>query len=177
MTKKQKTILEYGIYLVILIAVFFLVPRFVLEKISVDGYSMEDTLQNEEYVLIEKVSRYFTDPDRFDIVVFQKYNGTKNKTYIKRVIGLPGESVQIIGSTIYINGKPIEENYGKDPITDAGIAGDGIILGKDEFFVLGDNRAVSIDSRDSRVGIVKKSELDGVVILRIYPFNKIGFVD
>lgn len=176
MSKKLKSILEYGIYALILVAVVFAVPNYLLEKILVDGTSMETTLLNEEHVLIEKVSRYFGGPDRFDIVVFQKNAGNTQKTYIKRVIGLPGESVQIIGSTIYINGIPLEEQYGKDPIEDAGIAKEGIVLGEEEYFVLGDNRSVSIDSRDSRVGIVKKSELDGVVILRIYPFQKFGTV-
>ena len=96
--------------------------------------------------------------------------------YIKRVIGLPGESVQIIVNRIFIDGEEISEDFGKDPMDYAGIASEPILLGEDEYFVLGDNRLVSLDSRDSKVGAVSKEELDGVVFWRIYPWSAIGAV-
>lgn len=177
MRKKKSAFLEYAFYLFIVIFVLFLAPRFLAEKILVDGTSMENSLYDGEQVLIEKVSRYFDGPERFDVVVFTKNHGTYTKTYIKRVIGLPGESVQIIGNRIFINGEEIEENFGKDPMDTAGIAVEPILLGEDEYFVLGDNRRVSIDSRDKAVGAVKKEELDGVVFLRVAPFSAFGTVD
>lgn len=176
MRNKKSTLIEYGIYLFLLVFVLYIAPNYLLQKIAVDGTSMENTLFDSEHVLIERVSRYFDGPDRFDIVVFTKNHGNYSKTYIKRIIGLPGDTVQIIGSSIYINGEVLEEDFGKDPISFAGTAAGEIKLGEDEYFVLGDNRTVSVDSRDAKVGKVKKEELDGVVILRISPLNSFGTV-
>ena len=177
MRKKYATFLEYAVYLFIIVFVLFLAPKFLMEKILVDGSSMEQSLYDGEQVLIEKVSRYFNGPDRFDVVVFTKNHGTYTKTYIKRVIGLPGETVQIIDSRIYINGEELQEEFGKDPMDSAGTASEPFLLGENEFFVLGDNRRVSVDSRDRAVGAVSMDELDGVVILRVAPFSAIGKVD
>lgn len=174
MHKKLPAFLEYGLYLLILLAVLILVPKFVLEKVMIDGESMENSLFDGESVLIEKVSRYFGGPDRFDIVVFHKQNGAQKRTYVKRVIGLPGETVQIIGDTVFIDGEPIEESFGKEPMVYSGLAAAPLVLGEDEYFVLGDNRTVSSDSRSTRIGVVKRSELDGVVFLRIYPLEQFG---
>jgi len=177
MRKKYAAFLEYAVYLFIIVFVLFLAPKFLMEKILVDGSSMEQSLYDGEQVLIEKVSRYFNGPDRFDVVVFTKNHGTYTKTYIKRVIGLPGETVQIIDNCIYINGEELSESFGKDPMDTAGIASEPILLGENEFFVLGDNRRVSVDSRDRAVGAVSIDELDGVVILRVAPFSAFGKVD
>ena len=177
MRKKYAAFLEYAIYLFIIVFVLFLAPKFLMEKILVDGSSMEQSLYDGEQVLIEKVSRYFNGPDRFDVVVFTKNHGTYTKTYIKRVIGLPGETVQIIDNCIYINGEELPESFGKDPMDTAGIASEPVQLGEDEFFVLGDNRRVSVDSRDRAVGAVSMDELDGVVILRVAPFSAFGKVN
>lgn len=177
MHKKKSVFLEYALYLFIIVFVLFLAPKYVIEKILVDGTSMENSLHDGEHVLIEKVSRYFNGPERFDVVVFTKAHNTYQKTYIKRVIGLPGESVQIIGNRIFINGEELKEDFGKDPMDTAGIAAEPILLGEDEYFVLGDNRLVSIDSRDKVVGVVTKDELDGVVILRVAPLSAFGGVE
>ena len=116
MHKKKSTLLEYAVYVFILVFVLFLAPKYLVEKILVDGTSMECSLYDREQVLIEKVSRNFSGPDRFDIVVFTKDHGTYTKTYIKRIIGLPGESVQIIGDRIFINGEELKEEFGKNPM-------------------------------------------------------------
>lgn len=174
MHKKLPAFLEYGLYVLILLAVLVLVPKFVLEKVLVDGESMENSLLDGESILIEKVSRYFGGPDRFDVVVFHKQLGAQKRTYVKRVIGLPGETVQIVGDTIYINGEVLKEEFGKEPMVYSGLAAAPLTLGEDEYFVLGDNRTVSADSRSESVGIVKRSQLDGVVFLRIYPLERFG---
>jgi len=176
MHKKKGTLLEYAVYLAVIVFVIFLTPKYLMEKVLVDGSSMENSLYDGETVLIEKVSRYFKGPERFDVVVFTRNHGTYTKTYIKRVIGLPGETVQIIDNGILINGEVISEDFGKNPMDTAGIAETPLVLGKDEYFVLGDNRRVSIDSRDKSVGAVKKDELDGVVFLRVTPFSEFGAV-
>lgn len=176
MRKKKSVFLEYAIYLLILVFVLVLAPNYLVEKYLVDGTSMENSLHDGEQVLIEKVSRYFKGPERFDIVVFTKNHGTYTKTYIKRVIGLPGETVQIMDNRIFINGEELSEEFGKDPMDSAGIASEPVVLGENEYFVLGDNRKVSADSREKSIGTVKKEELEGVVFLRIAPFSAFGKV-
>ena len=164
------------LYIALLIICVSVVPKYVIQRTKVDGTSMEATLNDKDNLLVEKVSYHFHNPDRFDIIVFYPYGKEEDPEdyYVKRVIGLPGETVQIIGADIYINGTKLEEHYGKDPITEAGEAEEPIQLADDEFFVLGDNREVSSDSRD--FGPVKKSDISGRVVMRIYPFNKFGLL-
>lgn len=166
---------ELLVYAVIIVLCITVVPRYVIQRTEVQGDSMKDNLHDKENLLVEKVSYYFKDPDRFDIITFYPQGREEDEYYIKRVIGLPGERIQISGNTIYINGKVLEEHYGKEPMVDAGIAEEEIKLGEDEFFVLGDNRNHSMDSRDGEaVGVVKKKNIDGHAILRIYPFSRMG---
>lgn len=175
--RKQKirgVLIEAIIYIAIIVLCVKVVPRYVIQRTIVDGDSMQNTLINRENLLVEKVSYHFKDPERFDVIVFYPYGRDNEEYYIKRVIGLPGETVQIIGSQIYIDGKVLEENYGKDPIDFAGTVEEPQTLGEDEFFVLGDNREVSQDSRYEEVGFVKKKNIEGKAILRIYPFSKFG---
>lgn len=173
-------IIEIVIWICIACICMFVVPRYVMQRTVVSGNSMQNTLFNNDNLIVEKVSRYFKDYDRFDIIIFfpehlPVYNG--DEYYVKRVIGLPGETIQIIGSDIYIDGEVLEENYGKDPIEMAGIAAEPIKLGKDEYFVLGDNRGASQDSRYREVGVVHKSSVEGKAILRIWPLNKFGLLE
>lgn len=176
--KIKNIIKEAIIYVLIFIVVLYFIPNYVIQKTIVDGPSMENTLENKDHLFVEKLSYRFGNPKRFDIVVFYPYGREdKDDYYVKRVIGLPGETIQIIGSDIYINGEILEENYGKDPITYAGIASEPIKLNDDEYFVLGDNRTVSLDSRYEKVGVVDGDLIDGKVILRIWPLNKFGLLD
>ncbi len=174
--KIRNAIIELAIYAAIIVVCVFFVPRYVVQRTIVDGTSMENTLQNNDNLLVEKVSYHFSNPKRFDVIVFYPFGREDEDSayYIKRVIGLPGETVQIKGDTIYINGEVLEENYGKDSMTTAGIATEPLTLGKDEFFVLGDHRSISEDSRYEEVGPVTKDKIAGRAVLRIYPFNKFG---
>ncbi len=175
--KVRNSIIELCIYAAIIIVCVAFVPKYVLQRTIVDGKSMMDTLKHGENLLVEKVSYHFTDPDRFDVIVFYPHGRESTDYYIKRVIGLPGETVQIIGEDIYIDGEKLEENFGKDPIIEAGMADEPIKLGDDEFFVLGDNRTVSEDSRYEEVGPVKRENIEGKAILRIYPLSEFGTFD
>lgn len=167
--------IEYGIYLTLILLCVFWVPEHVVQRTKVDGSSMESTFSDEESLLVEKVSYHFTDPSRYDIVVFYPEGRDSDEYFVKRIYGLPGETVQIIGKRIYINGEMISDDYAKDGIMDeAGIAAEPVKLAEDEYFVLGDNRTVSRDSRDPTVGPVKKENIDGHVVLRIWPLNKFG---
>lgn len=170
-------ILEVLIYAAIIVVCATFVPEYVIQRTVVDGSSMMNTLKNKDNLLVEKVSYHFADPKRFDVIVFYPYGREDEDYYIKRVIGLPGETVQIIGEDIFINGEKLEEDYGKDPIQEAGIAAQPLTLGEDEFFVLGDNRTVSQDSRYEEVGPVQRKNIDGKAIVRIYPFDKLGNFD
>lgn len=98
-------------------------------------------LHNKDQLMMDKLSYRFHDPERFDIVVFPVVRDGKEEYYIKRVIGLPGETVQIIDGYVYINGEKLDENYGAEVMNDAGRAAEPITLGDDEYFVLGDNQA------------------------------------
>lgn len=115
---------------------------------------------------------------RLDIIAFYP-NGKDNKEYyIKRIIGLPGEFVQMTSEGVYINGEIIEENYRKTSENGyLGLAADGIELKEDEYFVLGDNRQDSFDSRFEEVGVVELSQIEGKAILRIWPLNRFGTIN
>jgi len=177
---KKKIIVETVSLLAVSALLLFGVPRFLMERVIVDGPSMENALRDGDNILVEKVSRYFGALDRFDIVVFYPDDEAKannGRYYVKRIIGLPGETVRIDGNTIYIDEKPLEESFGSTQMGAPGIAKDGVVLGEDEFFVLGDNRAISKDSRSESVGVVPLSRMGGKLILRIFPFVKFGTVN
>ncbi len=163
-------------YAVLIVVCVYVLPNYVIQRTIVDGPSMENTLHNGEQLYVEKVSYHFNALDRFDIIVFYPYGRENEDYYVKRVIGLPGETVQIIGTKIYINGEVLKEDYGKEPIDDPGRAEEPITLGDDEYFVLGDNRNISKDSRSEEVGNVAKENIGGKVILRIAPLSKFGTV-
>lgn len=130
-------------------------------KVSVIGVSMEPALYNGQEVLINRFVYKLFSPERGDIVAFLP-NGNKNSHYyLKRVVGLPGEKVQIIGGYVYVNGILLDEDESFDKIADAGLAENEIVLGLDEYFVLGDNRNSSEDSRSSNIGTVKKDNITG----------------
>ncbi|BCN31585.1 signal peptidase I [Anaeromicropila herbilytica] len=170
----MKDIMHMVLYFLVVIAIFGFINIFVGEHVEVNGSSMESTLQNENHLILEKVSYRLHEPERFDVIVFRPFENNKKLYFIKRIIALPGETVQIKGSDIYINNKLLKENYGKDPIEDGGIAKDPITLGKDEYFVLGDNRNNSKDSRFAEVGLVQRDSIIGRTWFRIWPLNEIG---
>lgn len=175
--KIYSTVLEVLLYVAVIVLCVAVVPRYVVQRTIVDGDSMMDTMIDRDNLLVEKISYHLNDPKRFDVIVFYPFGRDEEDYYIKRVIGLPGETVQIIGRHIYIDGKELEENYGKDPIDYAGIVEEPQTLGDDEFFVLGDNREVSQDSRYEEVGFVKRENIEGRAFLRIYPFSRFGTFD
>ncbi len=164
-------------YAVLIFVCIYVLPNFVLQRTIVDGSSMADTLMDGEHLYVEKLSYRFDALDRFDIIVFYPYGRENEEYYVKRIIGLPGETIQIIGSDIYINGEILKEDYGTEKLEDPGRAADPITLGEDEYFVMGDNRNISKDSRSEEVGNVKKENIGGRVVFRIKPLNRFGTVD
>lgn len=169
-----KGILELLIFLAVVFVLTFFVIRYVGQRTLVEGNSMEPALHDGDNLIVDKISYRYRKPERYDIIVFpyQKEEGTY---FIKRLIGLPGETVRIDQEGhIYINGDRIMELYGKEVMQNPRLAVNEITLGEDEYFVLGDNRNNSTDSRDERVGLVKRDNILGKAWVRIYPFDQFG---
>ena len=163
-------------YLIFVVAATLLIIRFVGQRTEVSGHSMEDTLDDGDNLIVDKLTYRFRDPVRFDIIVFP-YKYKEDTYYIKRIIGLPGEMVQITEEgDILINGEVLEESYGREVMKSPGIAADPIMLGENEYFVLGDNRNASADSRDPSVGVISGKDIVGRAWLRIWPLNKFGIL-
>ena len=170
-----KELLGMIVYIAVVLALTFLVVRYVGQRTQVDGHSMEPTLYDQDNLIVDKISYRFRDPERFDIIVCP-FQNKENTYYIKRIIGLPGETVQIVDGDIYINGTILEEDYGKETMVSSGRAINEIQLGEDEYFVLGDNRNHSEDSRFDDVGNIKRSNIIGRAFIRIWPFSRFGLL-
>ena len=175
-TSPAHEILSLLLYIVVVFGICFLIITFVGQRSKVSGSSMEPTLSDGDNLIVDKISYRIHDPQRFDIIIFP-YQYQENTYYIKRIIGLPGETVYINDAgEIYINGKLLEEDYGLDTIQNPGLASEPITLGEDEYFVMGDNRNNSTDSRFASVGEIKRQNIIGKAWVRIYPFNTITVI-
>ena len=167
MKEKIKPLLPY----IIIIAVVLFIKAFIVTPIKVNGESMYPTLEESDIMILNKTAYYFNKPERFDIVVVNM----PDEYLIKRVIGLPGDDVDIIDNQLYINGEVYKEDYLDDDLNyddfslqDLGYA----TIPEDYYLVLGDNREDSIDSRE--IGLISKDEINGKIVLRIWPINKIS---
>lgn len=172
----MRELLGMLVYVGIVLAVTFLIITFVGQRTHVSGESMENTLDDGDQLIVDKVTYRFHAPERYDIIVFP-FRYKDNTYYIKRIIGLPGETVQIMDDgSIYINGEKLEENYGMEVIKPEtiGRAAEPIELGDDEYFVMGDNRNNSSDSRTDMVGNIKRENIIGKAWLRIWPVSDFG---
>ena len=177
-TDKEKELREaigWIVYILIVVCATYLIVTYVGQRTKVSGDSMQATLQDGDNLIVDKISYRFRDPKRFEIIVFP-YRYAEDTYYIKRIIGLPGETVQIIDGYVYINGEKLDENYGLEVMESAGNAAEPIELGEDEYFVLGDNRNHSADSREPNVGVVHRDEFIGRAWVRIWPLNRIGVI-
>lgn len=169
-----KEILSTSIYLLVVLCAAYLIITYVGQRTQVSGSSMETTLSDGDNLLVDKITYRFSEPKRFDIIVFPFQYDT-DTYYIKRIIGMPGETVQIdYDGNIYINGSLLKESYGREVIQNPGRAAEPITLGKDEYFVMGDNRNNSSDSRDPSVGNIHRKDIIGRAWVRIWPFSKFG---
>lgn len=169
-----RELLELLGYMAVVLILAGLIVTFVGQRTMVSGSSMENTLSDKDNLIVDKITYRFSDPQRFDIIVFP-YQYEKETYYIKRIIGLPGETVQITDDgDILINGEVLEESYGKETIESPGRASEPIVLGDDEYFVMGDNRNASADSREEDVGNIHRSDIIGRAWVRIWPLNKFG---
>ena len=176
MKKVLKEILSTSLYLLIVLCLTYIVIHFVGQRTHVIGGSMETTLSENDNLIVDKLTYRFREPKRFDIVVFP-FQYEKDTYYIKRIIGLTGETIFIDEEgNIFIDDELLTESYGKEIIKDAGRAYEPVTLGEDEYFVMGDNRNNSQDSRDPTVGNISRSDIIGRAWIRIWPLNKFGIL-
>lgn len=160
-TSTMKEIFNWLLGIAVAIFIAFVLILSVGMKTSVIGVSMEPNLYNGQKILINRLIYKVSSPKKGDVVVFLP-NGNHNlHFYVKRVVAVPGETVQIIDGYLYIDGVLQSESDAYDKMADAGIAENDMILGKDEYFVLGDNRNNSEDSRSANIGVVNKSTIEG----------------
>ena len=168
-----REILGFLLYVMMVVGITFFIITFIGQRTYVSGSSMENTLHHGDNLIVDKLTYRFSKPKRYDIIVFP-FRYEEKTYYIKRIIGLPGETIQIQDGVIWIDGEVLQESYGREVMKNAGLAADMITLGEDEYFVLGDNRNDSTDSRDPSVGVIHKDEIIGRAWLRIWPLDKIG---
>lgn len=166
-----REIIIWAVELLLVIGAAYFIVHYAVEKTTVAGESMEPILSSGDEIIINKFAYRFTDPKRFDIIVF-KQNGKEHSFYnIKRIIGLPGETVSIRDGYVYINNKPLKEKMNAPVMATAGVAEEELKLDDNEFFVLGDNRNNSEDSRFTSLGNVVKEDIIGKAWIRLNPFN------
>ncbi|MCI8772896.1 MAG: signal peptidase I [Lachnospiraceae bacterium] len=165
-----------GTFVVVFLAVAL--TYFVGMRTSVIGDSMEPALNNGQEILINRFLYKLSSPKRGDVVVFLPNGNQNTHYYVKRIIALPGETIQIINGKVYIDGELLEEDERYDKIIDPGIAGNEITLAGNEYFVLGDNRNSSEDSRSGNIGPIEKNTIIGKAWFHLKDKEgEIGFVE
>ncbi len=157
--------------IIALIITMFIRPTLVLE------YSMYPTIKQYDYLIINKITYKINQPRHGDIVVFKSElltEGGKKKQLIKRIIGIPGDTMEIKDGVVYRNGEPLKEDFINGDFTPGEMT--SVTVPEGEYFLMGDNRPNSLDSRSQQVGMVSKDRIIGKAFLRLFPFNKIGFL-
>jgi len=171
----KKEVFEWIKTIVISVVIAMVITAFIRPTL-VKGYSMYPTLDEYDYLIINKIPYMLHEPERGDIVVFKSHLKTmegKEKDLIKRVIGIPGDAVQITDGKVFVNGQLLEESYINGNFTSGELL---LEVPSDTLFVMGDNRENSLDSRDEKVGTVSIDTVRGKVLVRLFPFTKIGKV-
>ena len=176
MNKILKEILSTSVYLLVVLLITYLIVNFVGQRTEVVGSSMESTLSDGDNLIVDKITYRFKEPERYDIIVFP-FQYAKNTYYIKRIIGLPNETVQIINGKVYINEQLLNDPYGYEDITNYGSASAPITIGEGQYFVLGDNRNKSVDSRDPAIGLINEDDIIGRAVFVLYPIRSFGSIN
>lgn len=172
--RNKRTIYQWMLTVVMAVGFAAVILTFVGERTRVSGFSMEPYLHDGDQVVLDKLTYRFRSPKRYEIVVFPG-PGDGTRFFVKRIIGLPGETVEIVRGHVYVNGKKVTD-YSKDHRTGRGDLTGPVHLKEDEYFVLGDNRNNSEDSRYYEVGPVTRRELKGRIIFRLYPWKNAGLL-
>ena len=174
--RPHEPIIKAIVDIVVIVCAAFLMINFFFDNTSITGHSMNNTLKNDDVMLVNKVAFKYRDPKRYDVIIFKPNIGNVSDYYTKRIIGLPGETVQIVDGKVYIDGEVLKDDVIDEVIYNAGNAAKPIKLGYNEYFVLGDNRNNSDDSRFSNVGFVKYEDIVGMPWFVVYPFSSFGTI-
>lgn len=171
-TKKRimKEVIDWALTIIVPVVLALLLHNFVFTFSIVNQTSMTDTLQPNDWLAVSKISLRLGDPQRCQIVMCT-YENEGDKLFVKRVIGLPGETIQIVDGQVHINGVPLVEDYIAYPLTETTHP---LTLGPDEYFVMGDNRYVSWDSRAE--GPIRRESLYGLVLGKVFPFGQMKWL-
>lgn len=172
----KKEMFEWIKTILIAVIIAFVITTFIRPTL-VKGESMSPTLHNNNYLIIDKISYMMHKPEKDDIVVFKshlKNTDGKEKDLIKRIIAVEGDEIEIDDGEIYVNGEKLEEGYTNGSYTSGEVK---VKIPLNQVFVMGDNREVSVDSRDPSVGTINIDTIKGKVLIRLFPFDKIGKVD
>ncbi len=175
-TKLIKEVLIWIAEIAIVIGIAFTCVYFIGLRTSAVGQSMANTIYNGDNILVNRFVYVVTDPKPNDVIVFRPNGNEKSHLYIKRVIAVPGDTVQIKQGVVYVNGEVFNEIVDVASIEEAGLANEPIKLGADEYFVLGDNRNNSEDSRFANIGNIRKEHIIGKVWLRIVSWSEFEFL-
>lgn len=152
----------------------YLIIEYAVEKTTMLGVSMETTLNHNDRIIINKLAYIKNDPQRYDVIVFKQSSKEHSYYNMKRIIGLPGDTVEILEGVVYINGELLQEEILVEPMHLSGLAAEPIVLDEEEYFVLGDNRNASEDSRFANIGLVVREDIIGKAWLKLSPFS---FID
>lgn len=167
---------RYAVAILIVIIVGYSIVEFGVQTLRIIGQSMEPSLQNGDVVLVNKLGYVFGEPKRFDLIAFKQREGDNSYYNVKRVIGLPGETVTIQEGYVFIDGVVLVGLPFDEKVSTEGLALEGVTLGDGEYFVLGDNVNNSEDSRFANMGNILKNEILGKVVYRWFPKNTRGKV-
>ncbi len=167
---------QWAISIFVVVIVGYSIVTFGIQSVTMVGQSMEPVLTNQDVVLLNKRAYTFQEPKRYDIVAFKLKEDTDAYFNIKRIVGLPGETIQIKNGKIFVDGNVLTDLPFEDLIMTEGVALDGVTLGENEYFVIGDNCNNSEDSRYVNIGNISEKEISGKVIFRIAPRDAIGFI-
>ncbi len=171
-----REVLTWTAEILITLMIAFTLVYFVGLRTGVVGQSMAGTLEGGTEILVNRFIYKVTNPQPNDIIVFLPNGNEKSHYYVKRVIAVPGDTVQIRDGAVFVNGKPFPEEIQTADIEDPGLAEEELVLGDDEFFVLGDNRNNSEDSRYANIGNIKKEYIVGKAWFIVSPWGDLGFL-
>lgn len=171
-----KEVFTWSVEIMLAVLLAFTLVYFMGLRTSVVGQSMAETMNGGDEILVNRFVYKVTNPKPNDIVVFLPNGNEKSHYYVKRVIAVPGDTVQIRGGTVYVNGEEFAEKIQSASIEDAGLAVEELALGNNEYFVLGDNRNNSEDSRYANIGNIKKEYIIGKAWFRVSPWSELGFL-
>lgn len=173
-TNMLRRVIGWIVDIIVVISLAWFVVYGFGTQIRIVGQSMMPGLRENDVVLMNRLAYDLGSPKRFDVVVFERED---NKSNVKRIIGMPGETLQIRSGSIYINGERLDTPEGLEQVSLAGLAENPVTLEDDEYFLLGDNRDGSEDSRFANIGNVKREQIQGKIWLRLMPLIDVQLIE